>query len=91
MRLHYLQHVSFENPGSILTWADDNDCNVTVHIYITMKIFQNTIDYDWLVVMGGPMNIYDEKNYPWLSRKSHLFWRLLMLEKLLLAYVWEHS
>jgi GMP synthase-like glutamine amidotransferase len=67
MRLHYLQHVPFENPGSILTWAEENNCNITsTHFYDDEKVPKHN-DYDWLVVMGGPMNIYDENNYSWLA------------------------
>lgn len=70
MRLHYLQHVPFENLGSILTWADEENCSVTgTHLYTDQNL-PNTHDYDWLVVMGGPMNIYDEKNYPWLVQEK---------------------
>ena len=70
MRLHYLQHVPFENPGSILEWADKNGCNVTgTHFYDDENLPKQR-DYDWLVVMGGPMNIYDEKSYPWLTREK---------------------
>lgn len=67
MRLHYLQHVSFENLGSILTWATKQGCSVTAtHLYNHEDLPAQT-DFDWLVVMGGPMNIYDEENYPWLA------------------------
>lgn len=66
MRLHYLQHVPFENPGSILTWAKENG-----HAITSTQLYQNGAlpkqqDFDWLVVMGGPMNIYEEEIYPWL-------------------------
>lgn len=26
--------------------------------------------FDWLVVMGGPMNVYEEKDYPFLAREK---------------------
>jgi len=66
MRLHYLQHVPFENPGSILTWANANDFDVTKTMMFQDDDLPDHDDYDWLVVMGGPMNIYDHENYPWL-------------------------
>ena len=70
MRLHYLQHVSFENPGSILTWARNNGYIITsTQLYKNQSLPQQS-DFDWLVVMGGPMNIYDEKNYPWLANEK---------------------
>lgn len=27
-------------------------------------------EFDWLLVMGGPMNIYEEDKYPWLSKEK---------------------
>lgn len=70
MRLHYLQHVPFENPGSILTWAKENG-----HAITSTQLYQNDAlpeqqDFDWLVVMGGPMNIYEEEIYPWLAAEK---------------------
>jgi GMP synthase-like glutamine amidotransferase len=70
MRLHYLQHVPFENPGSILIWAKENDCIITSTQLYKGEVFPNQNDFDWLVVMGGPMNIYDEENYPWLANEK---------------------
>lgn len=70
MRLHYLQHVPFENPGSILLWAKQQE-----HVITSTQLYQNDIfpaqqEFDWLVVMGGPMNIYDEAIYPWLAAEK---------------------
>lgn len=70
MRLHYLQHVSFENPGSILTWAKENDCVLTSTHFYNHDSLPRRQDFDWLVVMGGPMNIHDEENYPWLASEK---------------------
>lgn len=67
MRLHYLQHVPFENLGSIQTWATKQGCSVTgTHLYNHEDLPEQS-DFDWLVVMGGPMNIYEEDSYPWLA------------------------
>lgn len=66
MRLHYLQHVPFENPGSILNWARENGHRITSTQLYKNELLPKQQDFDWLVVMGGPMNIYDEKGYPWL-------------------------
>lgn len=70
MRLHYLQHVPFENPGSILRWANLNSVEVTKTLMFQDEDLPEHDDYDWLVVMGGPMNIYDHENYPWLVREK---------------------
>lgn len=70
MKLHYLQHVPFENLGSIQTWAKNQECAITsTHLYKDEDLPCHH-DYHWLVVMGGPMNIYDEENYPWLAQEK---------------------
>jgi GMP synthase-like glutamine amidotransferase len=67
MRIHYLQHVPFENPGSILDWARENGYPVTdTQIYRDSRLPAQD-EFDWLVVMGGPMNIYEDEKYPWLT------------------------
>jgi GMP synthase-like glutamine amidotransferase len=70
MRLHYLQHVPFEDPGSILIWAKENGHVITNTQLYKNDYLPNQQDFDWLVIMGGPMNIYDEENYPWLLEEK---------------------
>lgn len=70
MRIHYLQHVPFENPGSILVWAQNNGHDVSKTLLYKNKPFPEQKDFDWLIVMGGPMNIYEEEKYPWLIREK---------------------
>ena len=85
MRLHYLQHVPFENLGSIQAWAEREDITVTsTHIYNDEEL-PSPQDYDWLVVMGGPMNIYDEENYPWLAREKLFINEAIKLGKVIIG------
>ena len=67
MRIHYLQHVPFENPGTILAWAQNNSYPVTCTRLYENPFLPDAAEFDWLVVMGGPMNIYEEEKYPWLA------------------------
>ncbi|MFW6351216.1 MAG: type 1 glutamine amidotransferase [Bacteroidota bacterium] len=69
-RIHYLQHVPFEGIGFIETWVREND-----HILTSTKFYENEVlpaleDIDWLIVMGGPMSIDDEDQYPWLKEEK---------------------
>lgn len=85
MRIHYLQHVPFENPGSILTWANKNECTITAtHVYKDEKLPEIS-EFDWLVVMGGPMNIYEEDQYPWLKAEKELIKKAIEANKLVLG------
>ncbi|MGE0385745.1 MAG: type 1 glutamine amidotransferase [Gammaproteobacteria bacterium] len=66
-RLHYLQHVPFETPGAILDWAVDRGVAVSgSHLYAG-DAPPPPDAYDWLVVMGGPMNVYEYDAHPWLT------------------------
>jgi GMP synthase-like glutamine amidotransferase len=67
LRIHYLQHVPFEGLGCIEDWVSTNG-----HSLSSTKFYENNnlpelSDFDWLIVMGGPMGVYDEEKYDWLS------------------------
>lgn len=32
--------------------------------------FPQLYDFDWLIVMGGPMGVTDELQYPWMSKEK---------------------
>ncbi|MEJ2657989.1 MAG: type 1 glutamine amidotransferase [Desulfobacterales bacterium] len=73
MRLHYFQHVPFEGLGSIEPWANNMTYEITSTRFFTKDPFPNLDDIDWLVIMGGPMGIYEEEKYPWLlSEKKYI-------------------
>jgi len=85
MRLHYLQHVSFEGLGNIENWAKEND-----HIISRTLLFNNDklppiTDFDWLIILGGPMNVYDEKKYPWLINEKKFIMKAISNNKVVLG------
>jgi len=67
MKLHYLQHVPFEGPGYIEEWAAFRGMQPTCTRLYADEPLPSTDSFDWLVVMGGPMGIYDHKEHPWLA------------------------
>lgn len=71
-RIHYLQHVEIEPPGSILLWAQVNGFPVTGTRLFAEEPLPSAEAFDWLVVMGGPMNVYEEARYPWLAEEKRL-------------------
>lgn len=72
MRLHYLQHVWFEDLGVIKNWAKDNGFLITRTKLFENEALPNLESFDFLVVLGGPMGVYDQEKYPWL-REEKLF------------------
>jgi GMP synthase-like glutamine amidotransferase len=73
MRIQVLQHVPFEGPAGIADWAQRHGHPLVIaHLYRGDPL--PALDaFDRLVVMGGPMGIYDERGHPWLvSEKAFL-------------------
>lgn len=70
MRVHWLQHVPFEGLGSIADWMEQRGHELTCTRVWESTDFPDIYDVDWLIVMGGPMGVYDEAEYPWLIREK---------------------
>jgi len=70
VKIHFLQHVPFENPGSILPWAGYHFSTISSTHFYRDDPLPPIHDYDCLVVMGGPMSVNDEAVFPWLTNEK---------------------
>ena len=85
MRLHYIQHESFEGIGAIGGWAAQRGHSLSgTHIYRGERL-PGMEDFDFLVVMGGPMGVYDDKEYPWLNEEKRFLESAVKAGKLTLG------
>ena len=55
MRLHYLQHVPFEDLAGIKDWAKDRGHQISRTLLFDGQEAPGIDEFDWLVIMGGPM------------------------------------
>ena len=68
MNIHILQHAEWETIGKLDVWFTNKKLS-----YSTSKMYKgeslpiNKVDF--LIVMGGPMSIFDDENYPWLKQE----------------------
>jgi len=85
MRIHYLQHVPFEDLASIKAWAKDRGHDLSQTLLFRDDPFPDTQDFDWLIIMGGPMNIYEHEKYPWLIREKEFIRRAIAEGKIVLG------
>lgn len=67
LRIHYLQHVPFEGLGCIADWLSAKEHSLSATKFFEKNQLPELSDFDWLIVMGGPMGVYDEEKYDWLS------------------------
>jgi GMP synthase (glutamine-hydrolysing) len=69
MKIHFLQHAVFEGLDCIAGWIDARD-----HVLTCSKLYQGDplpelTGLEWLIVMGGPMNVDETDRYPWLKHE----------------------
>lgn len=70
LRIHCFQHVAFEDPGCISQWCLRNGHEVSYTRFFEDVSIPAPEAYDWLVIMGGPMGVYDEEKYSWLREEK---------------------
>ena len=70
MRAHYLQHVPFEGLGSIEQWLKSAGYEITATQFFNSWDLPSLDKIDLLIVMGGPMSVNDEIQFPWITRDS---------------------
>jgi len=69
---HIIQHVPFEGPGVILSWAEKQHYTVNYTRVWLGESFPAPEAFEWLVIMGGPMSVNEEAAYPWLAEEKKL-------------------
>ena len=70
MNIHYLQHGASEGVGRIADWARARGLTLPgSHLYRGEK-FPAVDSVDFLIIMGGEMNIYQHRDHPWLVEEK---------------------
>ena len=70
VRVHHLQHVPFEGLGSLGEVLRKRGHQLTAtHLYLG-EVLPPIDTVDWLIVLGGPMGVYDVSVYPWLHEEK---------------------
>jgi GMP synthase-like glutamine amidotransferase len=70
MKIHYFQHVTFEDPAFILSWARQKGHSLSKTMMHAGGDPCAVSDFGLLVVMGGPMNVNEYDKYPWLAAEK---------------------
>ncbi|MGQ0622209.1 MAG: type 1 glutamine amidotransferase [Panacagrimonas sp.] len=72
MRVHWLQHAEHEDLGCIGPWLASRKATVNMTRLHAGQSLPGVDEFDWLIVMGGPMNIYEYEAHPWLVAEKQL-------------------
>ena len=85
MKIHWLQHVPFEGLGIIEDWAKKQSAVITRTRLYENEELPDVDDFDWLIVMGGPMGIFDYNDHPWLTEEKEFIELAIDEEKTVLG------
>ncbi|MDP3103027.1 MAG: type 1 glutamine amidotransferase [Candidatus Methanoperedens sp.] len=85
MRIHSIEHEKFEGLANIEVWAKNGGHSISRTLLFNGEELPDITDIDWLVIMGGSMNIYEEEKYPWLRDEKNFIAQAIAGKKIVLG------
>jgi len=85
LRIQCLQHVGFEGPAAIGEWMTAKGHWLTTTHLHRGETLPALDAVDWVVVMGGPMNIYEHRFHPWLRAEKEFLGAAISAQKTVLG------
>ena len=81
MKFLVLQHINIEHPGIFLNYLKNDQIKIeTVELDEGEKI-PKLDPYDAMIVMGGPMDTWQEEAYPWLKIEKENIHNFVKIKK----------
>lgn len=77
MHFTIFQHVPYESPGYILEWIQSSGFKVGLVNFYDHPELPDEREVQNLIVMGGPMNIFDDPKHGWLAAEREFIKRIL--------------
>lgn len=85
MRIHSLEHEPFEGLANIEVWAKNRGHSISRTLLFNSEELPDITDIDWLVIMGGSMNVYEDEKYPWLRDERNFIAQAIAGKKIVLG------
>ncbi len=86
MKIHWLQHEPFEGLGAMDGWLRERGHTLSCTRFYAGEATPTSPDcFDWLIVMGGGMNIYQYRDHPWLRAEKRLIGKAIVAGKRVLG------
>ena len=67
-----LKHISIEGGGTIEDYLKSNRWEIEKRELQDGDSVPSKLDYDAIIILGGPMNVYEEDKYPFLKDEDRL-------------------
>ena len=81
MRIHFFEHDPMEGIGTFDDLLFERSWTATHTHWDREETPPDPDQYDLLVVMGGPMNIYEDANFQWLPAEKAYLDQILSIDK----------
>lgn len=85
MRVHVFEHHPIEGVGTIADWIVVRGHEVSRTRWYEDPTPPDIDSFDLLVVMGGPMGIYDDAEHPWLAVEKEFLDRCVAADRWMLG------
>jgi GMP synthase (glutamine-hydrolysing) len=85
IRIHYLQHDSFEDLSYIGDWAVAKGHSISCTRIDLNEMLPAIENFDWLIIMGGKMGVYERDKYPVIEQELQLIEDAISAKKTLLG------
>jgi GMP synthase-like glutamine amidotransferase len=79
------QHAEGEWIGSMTDWFADKDFQLQTYRLDLNESLPTVEQFDWLLIMGGPMSAYDEDIHPWLVAEKKIIKEAIESDKTILG------
>ena len=89
LKVHYFQHIAGEGFGSCYQFLKQHHAKISATEFFSLPVdrpldieaLPHVEDVDLLIIMGGPMSVNDEANFPWLKVEKRWLRRYLSMGK----------
>ena len=83
--IHILQHVHYETPSVIEHYFKKNGLAIGFTHFYENELPPSHLDFNWLIIMGGPMSVCDENRFPWLKDEKVFIKEAIQTGKIVLG------
>jgi GMP synthase-like glutamine amidotransferase len=85
MKIHSIHHAPFEGLGCIENWITSKRFPLSSTNIYKFDNLPDTVSFDLLIIMGGPMGVYDEERFSWLKDEKNLIKKSIEENKIVLG------